>query len=122
MGIEPTHQLVTGALVLKGIKRRNLHALEARTIPCNPFIINGFPVFPVSAEIGEKRSHPERHRHKIVIKSACSEIDDRWTHISVPGQSNGKPLYAVMFHFTLFGWDSPILRSHGGIRPISPAL
>ena len=68
MGIEPTHQLVTGALVLKGIKYRNRHALKARAIPCNPFIVNGFPVFPASAEIGEKRSHPERHRHKIVIK------------------------------------------------------
>jgi len=69
MGIEPTHELVTRALVLKGNKCRNRYPLKAHKIPCNPFIINGFPVFPASVGIGEKRSYPERHRHKIVIKS-----------------------------------------------------
>ncbi len=84
----------------KGIKRRNRHAPKARAIPCNPFIINGFPVFPVSAEIGEKRSYSERHRHNIVIKSACSEIDDRWTAHPCPRPAKGEPLHAVISHLT----------------------
>ena len=71
-GLEP---LWFNPLDPKGIKRRNRHPLKTRTIQYNPFIINGFPVFPVSVEIGEKRSHPERYRHKIAIKSACSEMD-----------------------------------------------
>ena len=71
-GFEP---LWCNPLDPKGIKRRGRHPLKTRTIQYNPFIINGVPVFPVSVEIGEKRSHPERYRHKIVIKSARSEID-----------------------------------------------
>jgi hypothetical protein len=63
-GLEPVYRLVAGALVLKGIKCRNRYPLKAHNIPYNPFIINGFSVFPISVESGEKRSHPERRRHK----------------------------------------------------------
>ncbi len=89
-GFEP---LWCNPLDPKGIKRRNIHPLEARTIPCNPFIINGFPVFPVSVEIGEKRSYPERHRHKIVIKKVPAR---KWikgpTRMGLSGRTDGKPL------------------------------
>ncbi|MGD0230166.1 MAG: hypothetical protein ABSC19_07395 [Syntrophorhabdales bacterium] len=73
MGIEPTNQLVTGSPVLKGIKPCEQDSPIKCTIPYNPFIIKGFPVFPVSVEIGKKRSYRERHGHKTVIKADWAE-------------------------------------------------
>ena len=47
MGIEPTHQLVTGALVLKGIKHRKQRFDKPTYFLTNPLRVKGFPVFRI---------------------------------------------------------------------------
>jgi hypothetical protein len=117
-GFEP---LRCNPLDPKGKKCRNRYPLKAHKIPCNPFIINGFPVFPASVGIGEKRSYPERRRHKIDIKKCMLgnglKVQRAWAS---PAGQTGSPHRPVMFHVTPLGWDSRIMPSQVGIRHSSP--
>jgi len=68
MGIEPTHQLFTGALVLKSIEWGHRYPFETRIITHNPLANKGFPVSRVLAGVGINRQDSYRHGHKIDIK------------------------------------------------------
>jgi len=74
MGIEPTHQLFTGTLVLKGIKSPNQRSANTYIYSYIPLIVKGFPVFHVSVYVGLCRGLPAGHRHKKGMIS-CDSIN-----------------------------------------------
>lgn len=69
----------------KGIKHRKRDSIKTRAIPYNPFIIKGFPVFPVSVGIGPKRLHTDHHGHKTdITETLCPGGVDQLSKSTLP--------------------------------------